>query len=117
MVVGYDAGQLGQSLLCWSFINAQGYNRFMLPVCDCQHPPQGIAPSGLRYQLKLPSALPLIHTSQRLAGREWPARVSACKLFATAYPSAPVGCLQPFIVPLRAYVWHLPCFNAVPYLP
>ena len=28
---------------------------------------------------------------QRLAGREWPARVSACKLFATAYPPAQVG--------------------------
>lgn len=32
--------------------------------------------------------LPLV---QRLAAREWPARVSACKLFATAYPPAQVG--------------------------
>lgn len=61
----------------------------------------------MQFELISPAVLPQI-LPQRLAGREWPARVSACKLFATAYLPATVGCWQP-LLPLLACVFVRKC--------
>ncbi len=63
----------------------------------------------MQFELISPAVLPQI-LPQRLAGREWPARVSACKLFATAYLPATVGCWQP-LLPLLACVFVRNAFS------